>query len=106
VPLFEPAGSYILQNSAAILQYIALPEPKIDTFRLQKQNLNKLLKQIIKTIFNAKDFFIMENQTNIDLNIEGMTCEHCARSIEKKLSQLRGVEQAKVHFEQGSRHYF
>jgi mercuric reductase len=43
----------------------------------------------------------MENQTNIDLNIEGMTCEHCARSIEKKLSQLRGVEQAKVHFEQG-----
>jgi mercuric reductase len=43
----------------------------------------------------------MKNQTNIDLYIEGMTCEHCARSIEKKLSQLRGVEQAKVHFEQG-----
>jgi hypothetical protein len=40
--LFEPVGSFILQNSVAILQYKDLPEPKIADFCLQKQNLNKL----------------------------------------------------------------
>ena len=34
----------------------------------------------------------MENkQKKLELEITGMTCEHCARSIERKLSNLDGV---------------
>ena len=43
----------------------------------------------------------MTNKKSIDLDIAGMTCEHCAHSIENKLHQLKGVKQAKIHFEQG-----
>lgn len=44
----------------------------------------------------------MDNQPKkLQLEITGMTCEHCARSIENKLSQREGVKQAVVNFAQG-----
>ncbi|MHB1176012.1 MAG: mercury(II) reductase [Sulfuriferula sp.] len=37
-----------------------------------------------------------------DLHITGMTCEHCARSIEKALSAVTGVTRAEVSYANGS----
>lgn len=37
---------------------------------------------------------------NIDLKIEGMHCEGCAKRLEKVLNNVEGVETAKVIFEE------
>jgi copper chaperone len=34
--------------------------------------------------------------TKIELNVQGMTCQGCVRSVEKKLSGVAGVESAHV----------
>lgn len=44
----------------------------------------------------------MANQhKKLELEIEGMTCEHCARSIEGKLNQLNGVVVSAVDYKKG-----
>jgi mercuric reductase len=44
----------------------------------------------------------MANQPKkLELEIEGMTCEHCARSIESKLNKLDGVVQSAIDFKKG-----
>lgn len=40
-------------------------------------------------------------QTKIELKIEGMTCQGCVRSVEKKLSGVAGVQSAKVDLAAG-----
>jgi mercuric reductase len=46
--------------------------------------------------------FMMANQPKkLQLEIEGMTCEHCARSIENKLNKLDGVVQSAIDFKEG-----
>lgn len=35
-------------------------------------------------------------QTNIELHVEGMTCQGCVRSVEMKLSKVPGVASARV----------
>ena len=35
-------------------------------------------------------------KSKVVLNVEGMTCQGCVRSVEKKLSGVDGVETAKV----------
>lgn len=35
------------------------------------------------------------------LRISGMTCDHCARSIEQALTGVSGVTEAKVSYEEG-----
>lgn len=35
---------------------------------------------------------------NIDLKIEGMHCDGCAKRLEKVLNNIEGVESAKVNF--------
>jgi copper chaperone CopZ len=35
-------------------------------------------------------------KSRLELTVEGMTCEGCVRSIEKKLSTVAGVESARV----------
>lgn len=37
-----------------------------------------------------------------DLRVTGMTCDHCARSIEKVLSTVAGVTRAEVSYAAGS----
>lgn len=37
---------------------------------------------------------------NIDLKIEGMHCDGCAKRLEKVLNNIEGVENAKVTFEE------
>jgi copper chaperone CopZ len=37
----------------------------------------------------------------IDLKVEGMTCQGCVRSVEKKLSSVAGVQSAKVDLTAG-----
>jgi copper chaperone CopZ len=32
----------------------------------------------------------------LDLKVEGMTCDGCVRSVERKLSKVAGVESARV----------
>jgi Cu+-exporting ATPase len=35
-------------------------------------------------------------KSRIELTVEGMTCDGCVRSVEKKLSKVPGVEAARV----------
>lgn len=40
-------------------------------------------------------------QTNLELKVDGMTCQGCVRSVEKKLSGIAGVASAKVDLAAG-----
>jgi len=35
-------------------------------------------------------------KSNIEIKVEGMTCNGCVRSVERKLSAVAGVESARV----------
>lgn len=37
----------------------------------------------------------------LELDIAGMTCDHCAASIEKNLSKLKGIQKADVSYPKG-----
>lgn len=39
--------------------------------------------------------------STLELKVEGMSCEACVRSIERKLSKVAGVESARVDLEEG-----
>jgi copper chaperone len=36
-----------------------------------------------------------------ELNVEGMTCNHCKTSVEKALKNVAGVENAEVNLQEG-----
>lgn len=38
----------------------------------------------------------------ITIQVEGMSCQHCAKAVEGALNALDGVENAKVSLEKGS----
>jgi copper ion binding protein len=40
-------------------------------------------------------------KSNVELQVEGMTCQGCVRSIEMKLSKVPGVESAHVNLSEG-----
>jgi len=40
-------------------------------------------------------------KTNLELKVEGMTCDGCVRSVERKLSKVGGVESARVDLAAG-----
>ncbi|HZH58789.1 MAG TPA: copper chaperone CopZ [Metabacillus sp.] len=37
----------------------------------------------------------------VTLNVEGMSCGHCVKSIEGNVGELKGVEAVKVHLDTG-----
>lgn len=41
-------------------------------------------------------------QTNIELHVQGMTCQGCVRSVETKLSKIPGVASARVNLSAGT----
>lgn len=38
---------------------------------------------------------------NVTLNVEGMSCGHCVKSVEGSVGALAGVDQVKVNLEEG-----
>ena len=40
-------------------------------------------------------------KSKLELNVDGMSCDACVRSIERKLSKVAGVESARVNLETG-----
>jgi copper ion binding protein len=40
-------------------------------------------------------------KTKLELRVEGMTCDGCVRSVERKLSKVAGVESAQVDLREG-----
>ena len=40
-------------------------------------------------------------KSKVELTVEGMTCEGCVRSVQRKLSKVAGVESAHVNLEAG-----
>jgi len=40
-------------------------------------------------------------KTNLELKVEGMTCDGCVRSVERKLSKVAGVESTHVDLGEG-----
>ncbi len=40
----------------------------------------------------------------IDINVHGMTCDHCRKAVEKAVSSLDGVENTQVNLESGKVH--
>lgn len=40
--------------------------------------------------------------STIDLNVKGMTCNHCKMAVEKAVKGLGGVQDAVVNLEQGT----
>jgi P-type Cu+ transporter len=39
--------------------------------------------------------------SKVELKVEGMTCEGCVRSVQRKLSKVTGVQSARVDLEGG-----
>lgn len=39
---------------------------------------------------------------NIILNVQGMSCNHCVKSIEGSVGELKGISNVKVHLETGT----
>ncbi|MFH6983327.1 mercury(II) reductase [Marinoscillum luteum] len=55
----------------------------------------------LRNIFGAKSTKTSEGQNDLSevvLEIEGMTCDHCATGIEKKVGQLAGTASQKVNY--------
>lgn len=40
-------------------------------------------------------------KSKLELKVEGMTCDGCVRSVERKLSKVAGVESARVNLGTG-----
>jgi copper chaperone CopZ len=40
-------------------------------------------------------------KSTLELKVEGMTCDGCVRSVERKLSKVAGVESARVNLGTG-----
>jgi len=38
----------------------------------------------------------------VTLNVQGMSCGHCVKSIEGSVGELKGVSNVKVHLENGT----
>ncbi|MFY0759817.1 copper chaperone CopZ [Metabacillus dongyingensis] len=38
---------------------------------------------------------------SVKLNVSGMSCGHCVKSVEGSVGQLEGVNEVKVHLEDG-----
>jgi len=38
----------------------------------------------------------------VTLNVEGMSCGHCVKSVEGSLGKLQGVSDVKVHLDNGT----
>ncbi|WP_282155982.1 copper chaperone CopZ [Cytobacillus gottheilii] len=38
----------------------------------------------------------------VTLNVQGMSCGHCVKSIEGNVGELKGVSKVKVHIEKGT----
>ena len=58
----------------------------------------------IRNIFSGKSNQPDEDQkalSEVVLEIEGMTCDHCATGIEKKVGQLAGTASQKVNYQEG-----
>jgi copper chaperone CopZ len=41
-------------------------------------------------------------KSTVELRVEGMTCEGCVRSVQRKLSKVAGVQSAHVDLEAGT----
>lgn len=41
---------------------------------------------------------------NVDLTVQGMTCNHCVMTVTKALKNVPGVEDAYVSLEEGTAH--
>ncbi|WP_394237578.1 copper chaperone CopZ [Niallia oryzisoli] len=39
---------------------------------------------------------------NVILNVQGMSCNHCVKSIEGSVGELKGVSNVKVHLDTGT----
>ncbi len=39
---------------------------------------------------------------HVTLNVEGMSCGHCVKSIENSVSAISGVDNVQVHLENGT----
>ena len=40
--------------------------------------------------------------SRVELKVEGMTCQGCVRSVERKLSKVAGVQSASVNLDAGN----
>jgi copper chaperone len=40
----------------------------------------------------------------VDIQVHGMTCEHCQKAVEKAVNSLAGVEKTDVNLESGKVH--
>ncbi|TFD98308.1 copper chaperone CopZ [Jeotgalibacillus sp. R-1-5s-1] len=39
---------------------------------------------------------------SVTLNVEGMSCQHCVKAVESNVKELGGVNDVRVHLEQGT----
>lgn len=42
-----------------------------------------------------------DSNETVDLNVKGMTCEHCVMSIKKGLGELKGVKNVEINLQEG-----
>ncbi|MBM7579486.1 copper chaperone CopZ [Jeotgalibacillus terrae] len=40
--------------------------------------------------------------SQVTLNVEGMSCQHCVKAVESNVGEMSGVESVKVHLDQGT----
>ena len=39
---------------------------------------------------------------SVTLNVEGMSCQHCVKAVDTNVRDLAGVNEVRVHLEQGT----
>lgn len=40
--------------------------------------------------------------SQVTLNVEGMSCQHCVKAVESNVGEMSGVAAVKVHLDQGT----
>ncbi|AJD90116.1 copper chaperone CopZ [Jeotgalibacillus malaysiensis] len=40
--------------------------------------------------------------SQVTLNVEGMSCQHCVKAVESNVGEMSGVDAVKVHLDQGT----
>ncbi len=40
--------------------------------------------------------------SQVTLNVEGMSCQHCVKAVESNVGEMSGVDSVKVHLDQGT----
>jgi len=57
---------------------------------------------ILLLVFCFLPLAVAQEQQRLEVNISGMSCKFCVRSVEKNLLKLEGIKQTSVNLDEGT----